>query len=372
MSTTKNPTSANASWSPPLGADGLPRAIKRLKYDGLLFVGDPHITCVRPGRRVEEDFLEVPLDKIQQSREIAQSKNLFMVFVGDMLDNPNKYKAGTLKVVEDRGRIITGFARAMDFTACVTVPGNHDKHEVRLTPDCTLAQMRDLRLIDVIEPGGAYAIIEIDGQKVGLGGTPYGEPIPKDVRGVFGEDVDRCVWITHDMFIFDHKIPVLRDPPEIKGVDLAVNGHDHECQKPRTIGQTEWHNIGNITRMAVDTREHVPAVWQWDPVGGMRQHVLRYNEAAFDLLGMQVEANVKAAHEGEKQREKSLFSQLLVADAKGEMERSDSGDLIEEDVDLVLSDQHRALTDRPKVSEPARLTVRNLHKRAPERMKASP
>ncbi len=345
--------------------DSLPRKIKRLSFDGLLFVGDPHMTCVRPGRRVEDDFLEVPLDKIRQSREIAQEKNLLVVFLGDMTDNPNKFKAGTQKVVEDRGRIITGFAQAMDFTPCVTIPGNHDKHEVRLTSDCTLAQMRDLRLIDVIEPGGPYAIIEISGKKVGLGGTPYGEPIPKDVRGIFGEEVDQCVWITHDQFIFDHKIPVLRDPPEIKGVDVAVNGHDHECQKPRQIGQTNWHNIGNITRMSVDTADKPPAVWQWDPANGMQRHALVYTEKAFDLVGLQVQADAKGAFEAEKVREKSLFAELLIADASSDMARSDSGDVIEEDI-------NRVLADRPEIKEPARLTIRNLHKRAPEKMKAMP
>ena len=343
---------------------GLPRTIRRLKASGLLFVGDPHMTCVRPGRRIEENFLEeVPLDRISQAREIAEERDLFMVFVGDMTDNPNKFKAGTAKVVEDRGRLIAGFAKAMNVRECVTIPGNHDKHEVRLTPDCTLAQMRDLRLIDVIEPGGVYAIIDIDGQKVGLGGTPYGEPIPKDVRALFSEPIDRCVWITHDLFIFDHKIPVLRDPPEIKGVDLAVNGHDHETQAPRQIGQTHWHNIGNITRMAVDQVNHVPAVWQWDPKGGMHQHVLAYNKDAFDLVGLQVQADVKGAHEVEKQREKSLFAELLMQDASGELSRSDSGDVITEDIERVLS-------DRPEISSAAQLTVRNLHKRAPERMKS--
>lgn len=358
MDNTQDRTASSGLLSMP---EGLPRKIRRIKANGLLFVGDPHMTCVRPGRRLEENFLSVPLDKIAQAREIAEQNDLFVVFLGDMVDNPNKFKANTAKVVEDRGMIISGFAQAMNFRDCVTIVGNHDKHEVRLTPDCTLAQMRDLRLIDVIEPGGPYAIIEINGEKVGLGGTCYGEPIPKDVRGVFGEEVDRCVWLTHDLFIFDHQIPVLRDPPEIKGVDLAVNGHDHESQAPRQIGQTLWHNIGNITRMAVDQGPNVPAVWQWDPQAGMKKHALRYNEAAFDMVGIQVKADVKGAHEVEKARAKSLFSELIVKDSASDFARSGTGDVILEDIDRVLA----ARTD---ISEPAQLMVRNLHRRAPEKM----
>lgn len=340
-----------------LNADGLPRSLYRTACSGLLFVGDPHLTCVRPGRRVEDDFLAVGLDKIRQSREIAEANNLFMVYVGDLVDNPSRFRAGTTRVVEDTGRLIAGFAQAMNFRECVVNPGNHDKHEVRLTPDCTVAQMRDLRLVHVIEPGGAFAIFDIDGVTVGLGGTPYGEAIPSDVRGAFGEPVDRCVWLTHDLFVFDHKIPLLRDPPEILGVDLAVNGHDHETQAPRQIGQTQWYNIGNITRMAVDCASHVPAVWEWNPKSGMRRHVLRYNELAFEMTGLQIAPDAERAHEVEKSRARSLFAELLKADQASDLRRSGSGDIMAEDIEAVL-------TEKPQVSEAARLIIQNLHRRS--------
>jgi predicted phosphodiesterase len=326
-----------------------------------LFIGDPHLTCVKPGRRLEEDFLAVGLDKIKQAREIAEDKDLFMVFLGDLLDNPSAKRAGTTRVVENTNAILAGFARAMNFRESVIIPGNHDKSEVRLTPETTLSTMRELRLLHVIEPSGPFGVFEIDGMRVGLGGTPYGEVIPRSVKGAFGEALDRTVWITHDMFVFDERIPGLVDPFEIEGCDLAVNGHDHTTQKPRQIGQTLWFNPGNILRMSVDCADHVPSVWEWTPNGGIHQHALRYNQAAFDLRGLQIEASVKAAHEAEKVREKSLFASLLLSEGSTDMERTGSGDLIAEDIERILS-------ERP-ISEPAQLTVRNLHRRSPDKMK---
>ena len=361
MSTTP---SANAPSS------GLPRYIKRISADGLLFVGDPQMTCVTPGRRMEEDFLAVTIDKIRQCREIAEKNNLFIVFLGDMFDNPDAKKANTQKVVENTNRMIADYVQAMNFMPSVTIVGNHDKKELRLTSGTTLATLRDLRMIDVIEPGGPYAVIDIQGTKVGLGGTPYGESIPKDIRNVFQEPVDRAIWLTHSQFQFDLDNPYLPEIFPIQGCDMVVNGHDHTTQKPKAAGQTWWFNPGNITRLSVDTLDHVPSSWEWNPsmpAGHLKQHVLRYAKHVFNLEGRQAPADVEAATTREIKRTESLFAQMIRSDDRknqtpSEMDRSSSGDLILEDIDRILEENTR-------FSEGAQATVRNLHQRAPERMK---
>lgn len=349
---------------------GLPPAIKRISCDGLLFVGDPQMSCQAPGRRLEEDFLPITLNKLRQCRETAEEKNLFMVFLGDMFENPTQYKANTRKVVENTNRMLAGYAQAMNwptFRPAVTMPGNHDKEEVMLTSGTTLGTMRDLGIIDVIEPGGPYAIIDIQGKKIGLGGTPYGEEIPRDVRGIFGEPVDKVIWITHAMFQFDLANKYIPEVFEIKGCDMVVNGHDHTTQKPKTAGQTQWFNPGNITRLSVDMVDHVPSSWEWNPsmpALHLQQHVLQYNKVAFSLEGRQVEGDSKAATIAEAKRAQSLFAQLMMAEKDGnssEMDRSASGDLIKEDIERVLGDA--------KYSDGAKLAVQNLHSRALERVK---
>lgn len=346
---------------------GLPPApFLQRSCSGLLFVGDPHLSCVTPGRRIEEDFLQVVLDKLRQAREIAERENLFIIFTGDLTENSTVKKEGTNKIVENPNLMLPGFAEAMNFRESITLRGNHDAEEVTLTPDATLMAMKRLGLVHVIEPSGPYAIFDIDGMSIGLGGTSYGEKIPVDVRGAFNQSLDKVVWITHTMFNFDLKIPGLTDPPEIIGCDVAVNGHDHTTQKPRQIGQTEWFNPGNITRMKVDCVNHVPSVWQWHPVTGMKQHVLQYNKNVFDMTGLQVEPDAKAALRAE-QKKASLFSSLLSIEQQGDMARTSSGDLLDNDIDLVIAQQMA----KGKMSEAAALMIKNLHKRAPEKIKTT-
>jgi predicted phosphodiesterase len=349
--------------------NGLPprrNVIKKIqdKYNGFLFVGDPHLTCISPGSRVEDndEFLTVVLNKLLQAREIAEKNNLFIIFLGDITNNATAKKDGTTKVVENTNLLLSGFAKAMNFRPCLTLPGNHDKEEISLTDSTTLSAMHNLRLIDVIEPSGAYGVFTINGKTVGIGGTPHGEAIPTDVRGLFGKTPDHVVWITHSLFNFDNKIPGLMDPPEIIGCDMMVNGHDHTTQKPRQMGKTLCFNPGNITRMSKDRAQHIPSVWQWDPSNGIKQHTLQHNALAFDVVGNQVDADIKGAFKAEKEKS-SLFASLISVEGNGDLPKSGSADMIEEDIDKLIL--------KNKTSPAAALIIKNLHKRAPEKMKPS-
>jgi hypothetical protein len=287
------------------------------------------------------------------------------VFTGDLTDNAGQKKDHTNKVVEDPNLILPGFAKAMNFAESITLPGNHDLEEVNVTANTTLGALKALRLVHVLEPSGPFAIFDIDGASVGLGGTPYGKTIPTDLRNAFNEPLEKIVWVTHSMFIFDQQIPVLRDPPEILGCDLVVNGHDHTTQKPRQIGNTLWHNIGNITRMKVDCLDHVPSVWQWDPVNGMKQHVLQYKKNVFNMEGLQVKADEKAALAQER-RKASGFAALIAVSKSDDMARTGTGDLLEDDIEAVIAQK----TSDGKMNEFAALTIKNLHHRAPEKIKS--
>lgn len=337
-----------------------PRELLRFTCDNLQFQGDPHLTCVSPGRRTEANYLAVGLDKIRQSREIAEENNSLMIFLGDMLDNADHKKNQTEKIVENTNMILSGFARAMMYRECITIPGNHEKKEVSLTTGTTLATMRDLGLVNVIEPSGPYAIIECRGQKVGLGGTPFGEEIPRDVRGIFGEEVDRVVWITHDQFEFDIKNPFLSKTFEIKGCDMVINGHDHTTWTPQQQGQTWWHNPGNLLRMSVDAKDHKPAAWLWNPEmspSEMKPHYLKVNDLAFDLTGLQIQADHNEVRKIQAEKAKSLFSELLINDkSKLDMERSQNGDMLLEDI-------HHQLNNDAKMSDAAKKMLLNLHMR---------
>lgn len=347
---------------------GLPPKIITIKADGIMWIGDPHLTCVTPGRRIEDDFLSVSLNKLRQAREIAERDNLVMICAGDLLDNATEKKAGTSKVVENINLILSGFAKAVNFRPFITLTGNHDKNEVTLTPGSTLSTMHDVGLVNVIQNNGAFAVVEVGDQCIGLGGTDYGKPIPKDVRGFFDsyeKKIDKVIWFTHSQFEFDEVNPFLEKIFEIKGCDMVINGHDHTKMTPKWAGNTCWHNPGNLTRMSVDCSSHKPAVWEWNPSvpdGQLKEHAIKHNELAFDMTGLRIAADVDAAKKFEAERSKSLFAELLLADKGSEMDRTVGGEVIEVDLE-------RYIQDNPKMSEGAQTMLRNLLKRAPEKLK---
>jgi hypothetical protein len=88
----------------------------------------------------------------------------------------------------------------------------------------------------------------VGGQKVMVGGTCWGKPLPKEVER---EDAELVVWVAHH----DIRFPGYEEQGrmgcrEIPGVDLLVNGHIHRPLPEVKCGQTTWLNPGNIARVS--------------------------------------------------------------------------------------------------------------------------
>ncbi len=55
--------------------------------NGFLFIGDPHLDIKKPGRRLDENFAETVLGKIDFCINYANDHDLVPVFLGDLFDN---------------------------------------------------------------------------------------------------------------------------------------------------------------------------------------------------------------------------------------------------------------------------------------------
>lgn len=322
---------------------------------GILWIGDPHLTRVKPGRRLDADFVGTVTNKISQAIAIARENDLYPFVLGDLFDNASE---------PDGISTLVRLARAAAGEDWATIVGNHDKNEVKLRDNTLLGACRDFKIIRVIENNGLCAIFTIDGMKVAVAAVNYGNEIPTDATGWFPADADYRVLVTHDDIAINDTYPGARDPWEIKGCDLVVNGHVHETKPIKTVGQTQWFIPGNITRLSVDVVNHVPSVWQWDPKNGIKQHVLKYEVNAFDLTGLRVQADVshlEAKARQENHGRESAFTSLLMQESSTDMKRSDSGDVVLEDIERTLAEM--------KKPDTVTTIVRDLHRRAPERMK---
>lgn len=242
-------------------------------FDGILFIGDPHVWSRKPGRRRDPSFLGTVLGKLAQAARIANERNLLAVCLGDLLHDEHDHEPAMLIGL---ARVLQSFNHRM-----VCLVGNHDKDELSLSERNALLLLGVTHQLELLDQSGFWGLARMNTPKgetlVALGGTPYGCDIPRDVRA-FLDEKDRALfnsakvgstcWITHEDLAFDGAYPNAIDLREIKGVDVAVNGHMHGTCLPQRHGKTSWYNPGNITRMSVDMAGHIPSVWAWSPNDG--------------------------------------------------------------------------------------------------------
>ncbi|HYE00517.1 MAG TPA: metallophosphoesterase [Alphaproteobacteria bacterium] len=307
---------------------------------GLLFIGDPHISARRPGRRTDPDFAATSLDKLEQALAIAAANGLWPVILGDLFDRAR----------EDDHTVIVRTLRLLKAAPrrpfCLV--GNHDRLHDRLSDDTALGLLAETGALHVIAESGPAASLELAGRRIGLGGTPHGQDIPDSVDGLFPE-AEAVVWLTHHDLAFGRPYPGAQPLRPIAGAALAVNGHMHGREAARPVGGTVWHNPGNILRQSVDLRDHVPAVWSWRPGGPAElvEHRLRFTPDRFDLTGRLAQPISSG---------RSVFADLLKAESQSEMGRSADGAMLLEDIER-LFDQERTGADVQAI-------LRDLHARA--------
>lgn len=304
---------------------------------GLLYVGDPHLTSRCPGRRLEgEDFKHVALDKLRQAFDLANEKNYTVVILGDLFDRSKEMDPVLLS------GLFTILAGSKQKPLCLA--GNHDLTETTLKEDATLSVVEATQMMTIIKSAGVVAYFDIDGQTIGLGGTPYGMEIPIEV--LWDRPVDAGFWITHEDLAFPGGYPGAKPFVEIKGVDFAVNGHMHLAQTPMKFGQTTWHNPGNILRLTLDAKFHEPAVLAWTTANGFKKAKLKYNPDVFNMLGKQLQTVSELAP--------SVFVDLLKQDA------AESSDVSKSMDGSFLNSKIEELFNEEKPSKAAQQTLINL------------
>jgi hypothetical protein len=299
--------------------------------EGLLLVGDPHLTSIRPGRRRDPDFGAAVLAKIDEAVAIANRRRLIVVFLGDMF---NAFRE------EDQG-LITRLIRSL--SACWTYTlanvGNHDIEHTVLSDGDSLTLLQAAGVLAVVAHSGPAEefLLGADRRRVGLGMTPYGQAIPADVADAFPE-AEATVWCTHHDLLFAESYPGSAPLHEIRGCALAVNGHIH-LEKPDEVrGVTRWLNPGNITRMTIDALDHVPqvrAILPGPAAGALSVERIELPDPPdlFDLTGHQVDAVSQADTARIVREEASAFVELLRVEASMELGKTEDGALLREEIE---------------------------------------
>ena len=320
---------------------------------GLLFVGDPHLSSRRPGRRIDKDFAGTVLDKLYQGLSLSRERGWQPVFLGDLFDSGGD---NGLSMLTRLLRLLRGHKEAGgDEPLCLV--GNHDLRDADLSDDTALGMLRETGLIRICETREIPEIITIPGVAHILP-VSYGKDraalssVAMDARKIADLPI---IALTHEDFDFQGAYPGASLMEEIHGVDMVVNGHMHKPAPWVQKGQTLWCNPGNITRMSVDCANIAPSVWSWTPkmgvLAGLERHILEYEVDVFDMTGLRIGANDAAlkedlqsamagtagAGEGAVANDSSLFAQLLKDPQFGTM--TDDATVLQEELESVMAER---------------------------------
>lgn len=221
---------------------------------GLAFVGDVHLSSRRPLRRVETDWPGPVLRKLEWVVDLSRERDLLVVFLGDLFDRPHEPDESLKTAV---ARILSGTRLRPVVTA-----GNHDTGATELTDGDTLALLGEAGVLDVAARGGPVARVTVEGDRIGVGSTPHGRPVPLDVRHAFDAygPVDRTVWTVHHDVSLGRPYPGSTPPYSVRGCDAVVMGHVHARTMGVRVGETTWHCPGSLARTSIDLEDHVPVV----------------------------------------------------------------------------------------------------------------
>lgn len=283
--------------------------LPRVEAKGFLFIGDPHIATVAPGRRRDPEFFKTVAGKLDQAFAKANQLGLQPVITGDLFHKERDSSPELLSV------LFRTLRQSVRVPWCLV--GNHDLEEAKITDRVALAAVAETGLLDLIGNGVLREILCGD-TLVGMGGTPYGQAVPATVQGLFSEIPDSVIWLTHADIRFKQAYPGALEPFEIEGCNLVVNGHMHIEQPSVQAGDTLWVNPGNITRVSVDALDYAPGVLAWTPLGGLRRYplVVAPGTEVFNLQGRLTQAQPWCFSTGETQAEPSSFVRMLTEDTQ--------------------------------------------------------
>ncbi len=220
-----------------------------MTHEGILFIGDPHISSRPPGFR-SDDYPRTILDKLSWCMEYARKNKLKTALLGDLFHYPR----------DNANWLVTELIELLSPQVPLAIYGNHDVRENVLSQDDSLSILAASGAIEMLTGDEPWSGT-IAGQQVVIGGTSWGRKLPS------GHDstADHVFWMTHhDLIVPGYEEIGRVKPKALPGIDAVINGHIHRHLETIEKGKTSWITPGNIARVSRGdaTRQHQPAVLQ--------------------------------------------------------------------------------------------------------------
>lgn len=223
-------------------------------YRGLLVIGDPHLASRVPGFRCD-DYPRTILEKLRWSLDYACEQRLLPCLLGDLFHWPR-----------DNANWLLGELLGLLTSEVIGIWGNHDCTEDTLTDDDSLSVIARSGRLTLLHETSLWTGT-INGRRVTVGGTPWGQRLPKSIERPNDAVASLVFWLTHHDILFPGYEESGRFKPfEIPGIDVVLNGHIHRPLPDVVCGGTIWLNPGNIARISRSdsTKQRVPHVLRID------------------------------------------------------------------------------------------------------------
>jgi DNA repair exonuclease SbcCD nuclease subunit len=252
----------------------------RSEWNGIVFIGDPHLSSRVPGFR-SDDYPHTALRKLEWSLNHAEKNGLLPIMLGDLFDRPR----------DNANWLVGELLALLAGRTVLAIHGNHDCRENQLTDDDTFSIILKSEHLTLLDAETKWSG-QVNGRSVIVGGSSWGHDVPESFSPDASSDRDSLViWITHHDISFPEssktpqlevsanestgksaspsKIPSsdknqqLFEPPikntqrndrgitpaERPGIDLVVNGHIHTRHEMHQTGSTSWAMPGNLVRL---------------------------------------------------------------------------------------------------------------------------
>lgn len=297
------------------------------KTAGFLYIGDPHVSSRRVGRRLD-DYLQSVLDKLSACATLCAQHDLTAVVLGDLF---HRNDDNNLVMLNRLTRVLKQFP-----TPPIVLEGNHDKEQTTLSDNDALMLLDQCGIVRVAMRAGLFDTFEVEGVRINLHMAPHGTVLPDSVPE---SNEVMNVLITHHDLAFGSAYPGSEPLKAIAGVAMAINGHMHDTKSMQLIGETHWHNPGNIEPLSIDLADHVPCAWMWNPKMGpatLKALPLPHGTDLFDRTGVQVEAGNAETAIAEVVKS-SEFAALLSSDVAMDAQKTDDASVLQEDLERVLA-----------------------------------
>lgn len=298
---------------------------------GFLFVSQLRLTSRVVKLRANDDLRVTLLNKLQGAFEIANRKNLTVIFIGHLFE---KQRESDIRLLSG---LLTLMAAAKNKPIVLANAEDLKKTSNELLDDVSLTIIAASQLATVITEPGIIATITHAGQETDCWAAPFGSIDPEQV---FARNT---LCVMHD---------IMSQPcTTLANVCQVINGYSLINRSEGEADGTQWLFPASASRLTAGEKDNVPSVSSWSPGEPAKQYVLEYTADVYTEETDNDDDHVSPI----AALPKSLFVELLKEELNGDLEIDD---------DMAFKSDIEALMLEQEVAEPIKLMLLDLIKRS--------